>query len=249
MKTRDTSHIFLYEKNGYQILHQVMSGYYSDKLSAERLKRCYEIAPPRVQQYLEAELNYVLQKARPGDTVLELGCGYGRILLPLARKVGLVIGIDTSLGSLLLGREARCSISNCYLLNMNAVRLGLHDQIFDLVICIQNGISAFHTNQRELIQESIRVTKREGTVLFSSYSDKFWKDRLEWFQLQSEAGLLGEIDWEKTRNGVIVCKDGFTATTVGSNQFLSLTAEFNVDTHIVEVDESSLFFEIIPHQN
>ncbi|MCK4311038.1 MAG: class I SAM-dependent methyltransferase, partial [Methanomicrobia archaeon] len=57
-------------------------------------------------------------------------------------------------------------------------------------------------------------------------------------------GLLGEIDHEKTRDGMIVCKDGFTATTVRSHQFLALTAELNLNTKIVEVDESSLFCEI-----
>ena len=225
-----------------------MSGYYSDKLSAERLRRCYEIAPLRVRQYLEAEVNHILQKISPGDVVLELGCGYGRIFPRLAQKAGWVIGIDTSLATLLLGQKMLSGISNYHLLNMNALQLAFRDQIFDRVVCIQNGISAFHVNQRDLIQESIRVAKPGGTILFSSYSDKFWKDRLEWFQLQSEAGLLGKIDHEKTRNGMIVCKDGFTATTVRPHQFLSLTAEFDVATRIVEVDESSLFCEIIPHE-
>ncbi|MBL7073812.1 class I SAM-dependent methyltransferase [candidate division KSB1 bacterium] len=223
-----------------------MIGYYNDKLSAERLKRCYEIAPPRVRQYLKAEVNYVLRKIRPGDMVLELGCGYGRILSRLAQKSGWVIGIDTSLASLLLGRGMYHIVSKFHLLNMSAVQLAFRDRIFDRVICIQNGISAFHVNQQDLIRESIRVAKPGGTVLFSSYSDKFWKDRLEWFQLQSEAGLLGEIDRKKTRRGLIVCKDGFTATTVQPHRFLSLTAELNVDARIVEVDESSLFCEIIP---
>ncbi|MCK4432590.1 MAG: class I SAM-dependent methyltransferase, partial [Methanomicrobia archaeon] len=200
-----------------------MSSYYEDKLSAVRLKRCYELAPPRVRQYLEAEIDYVLRKIRPGDIVLELGCGYGRILPPLAQKARMVIGIDTSLASLVLGREILFGISNCRLLNMDAVQLAFCDRVFDCVVCIQNGISAFHVNRQDLIRESVRVTKLDGTVLFSSYSDKFWEDRLNWFQLQSEAGLLGEIDHEKTRDGMIVCKDGFTATTVRSHQFLALT--------------------------
>jgi len=226
-----------------------MTGYYYDKLSAERLKRCYEIAPPRVCQYLKAEENHVLEKIRPGDIVLELGCGYGRILPQLAQKAGGVIGIDNSIASLLLGQEMFGGISNCHLLCMDAVRLAFHDRIFDCVVCIQNGISAFHVNQQDLVKESLRVTKPGGTVLFSSYSDRFWEDRLHWFQLQSEAGLVGEIDHEKTRDGVIVCKDGFTATTVQPRQFRSLTAELDVDTRIVEVDESSLFYEIVPHNS
>jgi len=95
-----------------------------------------------------------------------------------------------------------------------------------------------------LVRESLRVTKPGGTVLFSSYSDRFWEDRLHWFQLQSEAGLLGEIDHEKTGDGVIVCKDGFTATTVEPEEFFSLVEGIDIDTRIVEVDKSSLFCEI-----
>ncbi|MFQ5869596.1 MAG: class I SAM-dependent methyltransferase [Candidatus Zixiibacteriota bacterium] len=223
-----------------------VTGYYDDKLSAQRLLRCYEIAPPRVQQYLEAEIEHVLQRIRPGDLVLELGCGYGRLLHRLVSKARMVIGIDTSLASLLLAQQMLDDVSNCQLIKMNALHLAFRDRVFDLVACIQNGISAFHVNQKDLIRESIRVTKPGGTVLFSSYSDKFWDDRLEWFRLQSEAGFLGEIDPEKTGDGVIVCKDGFTGTTVRPEQFLSLTAGLNVDARLVEIDKSSLFCEIIP---
>ncbi len=226
-----------------------MSDYYSDRLSAERLLRCYEIAPPRVKQYLGAEVDYVLQKIRPGDLVLELGCGYGRVLRRLVSKARMVIGIDTSLASLLLAQQMLDDVSNCQLIEMNALHLGFQDHVFDLVACIQNGISAFHVNQKDLIQESIRVTKPGGTILISSYSDKFWDDRLEWFRLQSEAGLLGEMDPERTGDGVIVCKDGFTGTTVRPEQFLSLTAGLNVDVQLVEIDESSLFCEIVPSQS
>ena len=226
-----------------------MTGYYNDKLSAKRLKRCYEIAPPRVYQYLEAEENHVLEKVRPGDMVLELGCGYGRILPRLAQKAGRVIGIDNSIASLQLGKEIVGQISNCHLLCMDAVQLAFRDRVFDCVVCIQNGISAFHVDQQDLVRESLRVTKPGGTVLFSSYSDGFWRDRFYWFQLQSEAGLVGEIDYEKSGDGVIVCKDGFTATTVRPRQFLSLTAGLNADTRIVEVDETSLFCEIVSHNS
>jgi len=223
-----------------------MGNYYEDKLSAKKWMKCYEIAPPRVKQYLEVEVNYVLQKIHPNDIVLELGCGYGRILPQLASKARFVIGIDTSLASLFLGREMLVNVSNCSLLNMNAVQLAFRDHIFDCVVCIQNGISAFHVNPYDLIQESVRVTKTGGTVLFSSYSGKFWEDRLRWFQLQLETGLLGEIDYEKTQDGMIVCKDGFTATTFLPHQFLSLTAELNLDAQITEIDKSSLFCEITP---
>ena len=222
-----------------------MTNYYSEKLSSGKLKRVYEIATQRVQQYLDAELEHVLKKIRPFDSVLELGCGYGRIFPSLSKKSKSVFGIDTSFSSLQLGKEMFGNISNCFFARMNAVQLAFPDNTFDVVIGIQNGISAFHVNQSELIRESIRVTKSGGTVFFSSYSEKFWKHRLEWFQLQSEAGLLGEIDFEKTCDGTIVCKDGFTATTVSAQSFHELTADKkNISIRTEEVDESSIFCEI-----
>jgi len=62
--------------------------------------------------------------------------------------------------------------------------------------------------------------------------------------VQADEGLLGEIDFEKTGNGVIICKDGFKATTVGPEGFRELTSGLGVDIKIVEVDNSSLFCEI-----
>jgi 2-polyprenyl-6-hydroxyphenyl methylase/3-demethylubiquinone-9 3-methyltransferase len=223
-----------------------MKGYYEQKLSARRLKKVYEIARPRVLQYFSAELSHVLEKIKPGHKVLDLGCGFGRILPELAQKAGSVIGIDNSEASLLLAQETTAGISNCLLAAMDAVQMGFIKNTFDVVTCIQNGISAFHVDQKQLLKESIRVTKPGGIILFSSYSDKFWNHRLEWFQMQADAGLLGEIDYEKTGSGVIICKDGFKATTVTPDRFLALTSDLRVEVDIVEVDESSLFCEIIP---
>jgi ubiquinone/menaquinone biosynthesis C-methylase UbiE len=108
--------------------------YYNEKLSANKLKSCYEIAPSRIQQYLEAEVNHVLKKINPGDFVLELGCSYGRILPSLAQKANLVIGIDTSLYSLILAKEIIQGIQNCYLIRMDAVQLAFAEQKFNVVV-------------------------------------------------------------------------------------------------------------------
>ena len=57
--------------------------------------------------------------------------------------------------------------------------------------------------------------------------------------------LLGEIDEEATGNGVIVCKDGFRATTFSPDDFLALAANLGLAVEVFEVDESSVFCEII----
>ena len=221
-----------------------MDSYYFNKLSAERLKLCYEAATPRIKQYLEAEIAFVLDKIESSHLVLELGCGYGRVLQRLVGKANTVVGIDTSYTSLCHAKEIIGGTNGGYILMMDAVELGFRNRQFDVVICIQNGISAFNVDQRKLIEEAMKVTRSGGTVLFSSYSERFWEDRFEWFRIQSDQGLIGEIDENATGNGVIVCKDGFRAGMVSPHDFAQLTLDFDVNPIISEVDGSSVFYEL-----
>jgi len=221
-----------------------MFQYYSEKLSAEKLKLCYELAPPPVQNFLQSEIDYIIQKINPKSSILELGCGYGRVLKQIAPSVSLCIGIDTSIESLHLARQFLIGFTNCCLLQMDAIEVSIKSGKFDFVLCIQNGISAFHVDKKKLIKESLKLTKPGGTVIFSSYSEKFWDHRLEWFELQSKHSLVGEIDYSKTGNGKIVCKDGFSVTTVSKGEFTELAKSFNLPFTITEIADSSIFCEI-----
>ncbi len=218
-----------------------MTGYYDINLSAEKLKKVYELAPPRTKQYLQAEIDFVQKKIQPSDTILELGCGYGRVLKPLAQKAQTVIGIDSSSANIESAKKYLSGFNNIQLSVMDAAELSFKNNCFDKVICIQNGISAFHVDPVRLVEESLRVVKKNGLILFSSYSDQFWEDRLEWFRIQSEYQLIGEIDWDKTKNGIIICKDRFTAQTYNKSDFEELMSKFEVLYEICEVDNSSLF--------
>jgi SAM-dependent methyltransferase len=221
-----------------------MKNYYNERLFADRLRRVYELAPPRVKQYLDSEISYIQKHLHPTDIVLELGCGYGRVISRIYKDANYLVGIDTSVASLRSARNDLNSIANVALIRMDALSLGFRDKIFDGVICIQNGISAFHVDPHVLIRESLRVTKQGGQAFFSSYAAGFWDDRLEWFRIQAENGLLGAIDWQKTREGTIVCSDGFTATTFAPDDFVKLVSPLGRPFEISEIDGSSLFCRI-----
>jgi ubiquinone/menaquinone biosynthesis C-methylase UbiE len=221
------------------------NGYYKNFLAAERLAKVYALATPRVKQYLAGEIEHIAKQLQLSDIFLELGSGYGRFLKEINHKVKFAYGIDTSHASLKASQQYFKNMTNIRLAQMDAVKLAFPDHSFDIVVCIQNGMSAFHVSPRALIAESIRVTKKGGKVFFSSYSTKFWDERLKWFQIQSKAGLVGEINWEATKEGIIVCKDGFRGMTFGPDDFRTLVAPFGLPFDICEVDESSIFCEIM----
>lgn len=192
--------------------------YYSENLHASKLQKCYEIAPERIRRLLKEEIDFILQKISVDDVVLELGCGYGRVSVKLAERAKEVIGIDISPDNIELAKNLY-EIDKLQFCVMNAVKLDFPSNMFDKTICVQNGISSFKEDPFLLLTEALRVTKAGGTVLFSSYSGEIWEDRLHWFQLQAEARLLGEIDYALTKDGIIICKDGFKATTYSENDF------------------------------
>jgi SAM-dependent methyltransferase len=221
-----------------------VSSYYADNLAGERLRLCYELASPRVRQYLEAEIEHVAKRVGATDSVLELGCGYGRVALRLAEVAGRVVGIDTAAGSLELARQLDQE-SRCDFIEMDAAHLAFQEGAFDAVVCVQNGICSFGVDQVSLIREALRVTREEGLVLLSTYSDRFWPDRLAWFEAQAAAGLIGPIDRVRSGDGVIVSADGFRAGRVTRDGFRVLCSALGRGCTIVEVDGSSVFCELV----
>jgi len=216
--------------------------YYAEKLSASRLKKCYDLATPRISQYLYEEIKFVLELIPENNHVLELGCGYGRIFASLLHKTHNITGIDNSFDNLIYGKSLYMEEPNIHWIHMDVSNIEFNDNSFDIVLCIQNGISAFKVDPETLFHESIRISKPGGRAIFSTYATSFWEHRLEWFKIQSAHGLIGEIDYKNTKMGKIVCEDGFSSRTFSPQEFKTIIKKMdNVIYKIAEVDSSSLF--------
>jgi SAM-dependent methyltransferase len=222
-----------------------MTSYYvKKKLAGDRLQQCYEVAPPRVRQYLESEIQHLLDSLHPADRVLELGCGYGRVSLRIADIAERVVGIDVAEESLSLARQLARSYRNCEFLSMDARDLKFEDASFDVVACIQNGVCAFGIDQETMLREAWRILRPSGLMLLSTYTPSFWPERLRWFEIQAEHGLIGELDRAECRDGTIVCTDGFRSGCVTRARMDQLGAMLGVPATLVEVDRSSLWCEL-----
>jgi len=149
--------------------------YYKEKLSANNLLKCYEIAPARIKQYLDAEIQFVISNLRDANLVLELGCGYGRVMKEVAPFVSRIVGNDISKESLELARLYMGSCENYSVFLMDASQMAFDSCTFDVVFCVQNGISAFGVDQKRLIAESVRVTKPMESFFFPAIPRKYGK--------------------------------------------------------------------------
>ncbi len=229
------------------MIFAVEKNYYKQSLNAQNLFQVYQTKYKRVEQYLQSEIAFVRNKLHKTDDVLELGAGYGRILKELAPNCKSILGIDISEDSVEFGNKYLDGVSNAQLIKMDVHNLQL-DSLFEVVLCLQNGLSAMKLDPFKGISAITDLLRPKGKAFISSYSPKFWKHRLDWFYEQADKGLLGEIDEEKTKNGVIVCKDGFRAITQSPEELESIGKASGFPYEVVEVDTSSIFLIITKEQ-
>jgi len=222
---------------------EAVKNYYSGKLNAALLMEVYRTDLERVRQYLQAEISYVAGYLTGTERVLELGAGYGRIMKEIAPFAASILGLDISVDSVLFGREYLKDIPNCSLETADAHLIEYRSE-FEMVLCLQNGLSAMKGDPLNLVTRGVNALVKGGKAFFSTYSDKFWGPRVEWFEEQANKGLLGEIDRERTKDGKIVCLDGFTATTFSRDDLDGMGRATGLPYVIEEVDESSLFLII-----
>jgi 2-polyprenyl-6-hydroxyphenyl methylase/3-demethylubiquinone-9 3-methyltransferase len=200
-----------------------MDNYYAKKLNSQKLFQVYETQIPRVRQYLKAEIDFVKKNLSSIQSVLELGAGYGRIIKELAPCCKSIVGIDLSPESVELGKDYLKDYPNASIVEMDVQQIKFPEP-FDVILCLQNGLSAMRADY-SIIHKILDNVAAGGTAYFSSYSIKFWNYRLKWFEEQASKGLLGEIDYTKTKSGVIICNGGFKATFHSPEDFKKIGKE------------------------
>jgi ubiquinone/menaquinone biosynthesis C-methylase UbiE len=105
-----------------------------------------------------------------GSSVLELGCGGGRLLLPVlrGRLAGRLVGVDLARTSLVqLARDAPG-----ILLQADAIRLPFKDGVFDIVLCRHILGHLLEDGRRAAAQEVLRTLGKGGRLLFEGFSTK-----------------------------------------------------------------------------
>lgn len=222
---------------------RMKDNYYAQNLNSNMLFEVYDTKLNRIKQYLNAEIAFVKNCLIGDENVLELGTGYGRIVKELSGYCQSIVGIDISSESVDLGNVYVKDCPNAKLMNGDVHSMRFEEQ-YDVVLCLQNGLSAMKITTSDMIDKILDMVVDGGKVFFSTYSDKFWDHRLLWFEEQAEKGLLGEIDYSKTKNGVICCKDGFKSTSQSKEELESIGKLSKCSYEIHEVDESSVFLII-----
>jgi SAM-dependent methyltransferase len=137
----------------------------------------YSLGSPALLAAASAELVQMLQQwgvARPGRTVLDLGCGIGRVATQLAPLVGDVWGIDISPGMIAAARRRCAAVPNVRFGVCDGVDLGMFgDGSVDVVLAVDTFpyvVEAGDASATLHFREAHRVLRRGGDFVLINFS-------------------------------------------------------------------------------
>lgn len=152
---------------------------------------------------LEFDLRFAEKFFGPSGTLVDLGCGTGRLILPFAERGLSVLGVDLSGDMLKVASEkARMAAVTMLLIRANLVELDcLKDQSFDYAACLFStlGMISGRENRRQTLSHARRILKPGGRFLLHVHNLWFhlgtragrrwlWRDRLSALAGRPDAG-------------------------------------------------------------
>jgi 2-polyprenyl-6-hydroxyphenyl methylase/3-demethylubiquinone-9 3-methyltransferase len=110
----------------------------------------------------EKTVFFELADLKPGERVLDVGCGDGNYTVSAAERTGLAIGIDPSEAMLRAARQRRHSLGETAYLLGTGENLPFANTSFDAVLIVT--VLCFLRDPQGLIQEAHRVPPAWRTI-------------------------------------------------------------------------------------
>ncbi len=133
---------------------------------------------------LTADLRFAERYFDRPDWLIDLGCGTGRLLVPLAQRGFRVLGVDLSADMLrVVGEKAAAAGVTVHRLQANIVQLdGLRDGVFDYAACLFStlGMVTGATERRQVIGHVHRLLRPGGRFVLHVHN--------RWFNFWDRAG-------------------------------------------------------------
>ncbi len=133
---------------------------------------------------LALDIEYVLEQCQPPGSLVDLGCGTGRLAIALAQNGYRPTGVDLSPEMLRVLRAKAADIGiDIPLIQANLVELeALDDEAFDHAACLFStlGLIEGEDNRRRFLRHVHRILRPGGTFVVHAHN--------RWFHLWTRAG-------------------------------------------------------------
>jgi ubiquinone/menaquinone biosynthesis C-methylase UbiE len=129
---------------------------------------------PADKRFVETEMAFILDKIDPSAHVLDLGCGTGRITIPMAQRACQVTGVDLSAQMIARLREKAEKLGlNVDLREADMEQLPFEASSFDVITCVLALMHIPPESRQPVFVEANRVLKPGGKMIVTVKNSVF----------------------------------------------------------------------------
>ena len=215
---------------------------YWDKLSGIWLT--FPFSYSKMKEFHKIEEKSVLSLINnKNSTVLDLGCGTGRILEPLNKKgCAKLYGLDIS-SEMLKICKSHLSNSTILLQHDFRIRLPFQSNSFDFVIATANTLISGIENPKKILKDIYRILKKNGKLIAGIYNADYLTGNLveKYYKKFPKDKILGFVKFDNKRK--IVYFGGLYSRWMTEKEIIELFN--NSGFHKIKIKREGIGFIVI----
>jgi SAM-dependent methyltransferase len=192
--------------------------------------RCQQLATPRILALMQAEVDFLRAVPETAESVLDIGCGSGRVLEALAGRARMLAGIDLVYANLLYSRR-RVPRQEMLLLQGDALSMPFPDAAFAVSTVMINTLGNFGDAKVPLLHEMRRVGR---VVVAGCYSTEAAEAQREWYAVMHAHGFLGTIDEAHSTPYLCVTSDGYRSERFDAARLTALFTDAGMRAEVTQ---------------
>jgi len=207
-----------------------------NKTNMENWKIALENLPKSYKEWFKGEKGYLVKNIKENSSVLDIGCGDGRVMKYLIEVTSNLTGIDHDEKAIEFTKNSFKDRPEIKILIANATNLPFKDNSFDYVICI-GTFANFAEKKHRVLREMRRVLKKSGKMLISTYSEDALAERMKLYK-----GVFHMVEGSEIKevkdDGTVIFRKSRRVEDNTSEQFSKeqLTSIFNkADLEVEEI--------------
>jgi len=141
------------------------------------------LSPPEsIREFIESEIAYLSENVKATQVILEVGCGYGRLLEIIGGNANLAVGLDFSWSLLKRAKSDLANIQSVLLALALAQQIPFKDGSFNCALCVNATFGNMPGLELAVLAEMKRTLKPGGKIILSVFSENAREAQIENYQ-------------------------------------------------------------------